>query len=723
MDVIISKTSTYKSYTHLKTLYSEINNFPLPAQPAGGFQSNNPALIQTGHQLALVMMQAVQQTTDQKHFRLLMNFFGVSRSFCEHPFDQISQLAVQKQSQGRLNDNFFMRNMKKVFRRWQKRWVILTATNIAYYGSPDDPPSEMRDSVAFDSDCVITVSEFSQEGIIIDMEMSRRTLRLFIARPLEGILGLHYISKIFRRNPYTQKHINQSFAPLRHYNDCMFFHDGQEYFKMMYHMIDNARKTVMITDWWFSPEFPLLRPIQGDHEVEPSRIDKLLTRAAQRGVKVYLIIYKEFAMSLNNDSEHAKMTLEAMHKNIKVLRHPNVIASLWSHHEKMCIIDKETVFMGGLDLCWGRWDSHDHPLFTDPSLKSFPGVDYYNPLKADIAQGRQYKKSMIPSDYPRMPWHDIAVALKGSIVNDFVSHFVSYWNHARETNGESEVLFANKMGGGSIRGIYRGVEQSAELDVDPYEFLPGSRPDAISMASGDMRPESEESISKPNVELHNLLNSESSIQDGMYKPNFLATVKEEYDRQLMLSEKERSKTQRVSGGVNKLVGVPPGLVQNQFSSTTGVHGPYSTPQGQFSQHNPYSHPQNTSSQGGFQNFVPPSGLEMDHHQMQLVSTPGQYHTYGGVSSQPGYIQQTQYGMSQPLSHIQPTYGQPQGVIQPPQALSFVANNAEDSSSATISNRPGISKISMNSYQCRPNSNRSKGYRTEQACSSSESSTE
>lgn len=712
---------TYKSYSHLKTL-NDILNLPPAPQAVHGGQGNRELLMQAGYQLASSLTQSVQQTTDPKNFKTLMNFLNISRSFCESPFIQLTQMAVQKQSQGRLNDNFFMRNVKKVFRRWQERWVILTPTNIAYYGSPDDPATDMRDSVAFDTDCIISVAEFSEKGITIDMEMSRRTLRIFIARPLEGLLGLHYISKIFRTNPYTQKHINNAFAPLRHYNDCLLFHDGQEYFRLMNDIIDQATETIMITDWWFSPEFPLLRPISGDLSNEPSRIDKLLGRAAQRGVKVYIIIYKEFAMSLNNDSEHAKMIMDGIHKNIKVLRHPNVIASLWSHHEKMCIVDKKTVFMGGIDIAWGRWDSHDHPLFNDPGQKNFPGVDYYNPLKTDITQGRKFKDSMIPQDYPRMPWHDIAVALRGEIVNDFVAHFVSYWNHARETNGESEVLFANKMGGGALRGIRRGLECQDELDVDPYEFLPGSRPDAISMASGDMQSETEESINKPNVELHQLLNSESSTENGKYKTNFLESVKQEFDRQLMLSEKQRGKTQHVSGGVNKFIGVPQNSIQPPVNQYGGAHGPYSTPQGQFSQHNPYSNPQQSSNQGGFSDFKPPEGLQLDHHQASLVQQPGVYHSYVGGSSQPSHIQQSSYGQPQygqpqygqpqygqprygqprygQPQYGQPQYGQPQSGISQGQAdISFVANNADDENVVSGS-RSDVRGISMNSFQCK-----------------------
>lgn len=34
----------------------------------------------------------------------------------------------------------------------------------------------------------------------------------------------------------------------------------------------------------------------------------------------------------------------------------------WAHHEKLCIIDGHTAFMGGIDLCYGRWDTNQVSL-------------------------------------------------------------------------------------------------------------------------------------------------------------------------------------------------------------------------------------------------------------------------------------------------------------------------------------------------------------------------
>ena len=45
---------------------------------------------------------------------------------------------------------------------------------------------------------------------------------------------------------------------------------------------------------------------------------------------------------------------------MKVIRHPDHNPAsgvfLWSHHEKTVVIDQQIAFIGGPDLCFGRWD-------------------------------------------------------------------------------------------------------------------------------------------------------------------------------------------------------------------------------------------------------------------------------------------------------------------------------------------------------------------------------
>lgn len=34
----------------------------------------------------------------------------------------------------------------------------------------------------------------------------------------------------------------------------------------------------------------------------------------------------------------------------------------WVYHEKLCVVDNQTAFIGGVDICFGRWDTNDYPI-------------------------------------------------------------------------------------------------------------------------------------------------------------------------------------------------------------------------------------------------------------------------------------------------------------------------------------------------------------------------
>lgn len=54
----------------------------------------------------------------------------------------------------------------------------------------------------------------------------------------------------------------------------------------------------------------------------------------------------------------------------------------WAHHEKLCVVDGHVAFMGGLDLCFGRWDTNQHSIAdahpSDLDNIVFAGQDYNN---------------------------------------------------------------------------------------------------------------------------------------------------------------------------------------------------------------------------------------------------------------------------------------------------------------------------------------------------------
>lgn len=174
-------------------------------------------------------------------------------------------------------------------------------------------------------------------------------------------------------------------------------------------------------------------------------------------------------------SSHTKHALENLHPNIAVFRHPdhlpdatNISSSLaasvgnlkidaasvsklgfdalkgiyginddvilyWAHHEKLCLVDGKTAFMGGLDLCYGRWDTNQHEIADahphDISATVFPGQDYNNARVMDFQEVNHWENNKLDRRVSsRMGWSDISVSLHGPAVQDLRRHFIDRWN-------------------------------------------------------------------------------------------------------------------------------------------------------------------------------------------------------------------------------------------------------------------------------------------------------
>lgn len=115
-------------------------------------------------------------------------------------------------------------------------------------------------------------------------------------------------------------------------------------------------------------------------------------------MKIFILLYKEVEMALGINSYYSKQKLAQLHENIKLLRHPDHVRVgifFWAHHEKLVVIDQTYAFVGGIDLCYGRWDDHLHRLSDlgsistsnkSPSIKSFTIVE--NPIRSLIMQSK-----------------------------------------------------------------------------------------------------------------------------------------------------------------------------------------------------------------------------------------------------------------------------------------------------------------------------------------------
>ncbi|EHA24902.1 hypothetical protein ASPNIDRAFT_200845 [Aspergillus niger ATCC 1015] len=231
-----------------------------------------------------------------------------------------------------------------------------------------------------------------------------------------------------------------SFAAPRQGNEVKWHVDGCAYFYAVSKALESAKEYIWILDWWLSPELYLRRP-PAKHE--QYRLDRMLLAAAQRGVRVNIIVYKEVTQALTLSSHHTKHHLEDLHENIAGIygMHEDVIL-YWAHHEKLCLIDGRIAFMGGLDMCFGRWDTNQHELADvhgqDLNKIVFPGQDYNNARVSDFHDVAHWEQNQLDrKDTSRMGWSDISVSLHGPVVEDLRKHFVQRWNFIYDSKYQS----------------------------------------------------------------------------------------------------------------------------------------------------------------------------------------------------------------------------------------------------------------------------------------------
>ncbi|KAM6578704.1 hypothetical protein CsatB_030541 [Cannabis sativa] len=213
---------------------------------------------------------------------------------------------------------------------------------------------------------------------------------------------------------WCHAHRFESYAPQRGLiedgSQAQWFVDGKAAFEAIASAIEDAKSEIFITGWWVCPELYLRRPFDSNFS---SRLDALLELKAKQGVQIYILLYKEVSIALKINSSYSQRKLLNIHENVKVLRYPDHLSTgvyLWSHHEKLVIVDYQICFIGGLDLCFGRYDTTEHKVGDSPSI-IWPGKDYYNPRESEPNSWEDTMKDELDrGKYPRMPWHDVHCA-------------------------------------------------------------------------------------------------------------------------------------------------------------------------------------------------------------------------------------------------------------------------------------------------------------------------
>ena len=382
---------------------------------------------------------------------LLTNFFNIGgTSFLKmnagnKPFEGWAEKRVDKHCCRKCFTIFCPCCEFCLFSRYNKRWIVLNEDHLFYLNDPSS--KEGKCVYFFDKD--MTIENDGKKGLNINNASMYLNLQFnsFFEREIwkqeleRRKINYKLLVDNNKYNAYTNS---------KNYNICQYFCDGRDYFTDLFYQLMEAKQTIFITDWWMSPEVFLLRPV--DEKIyldmkekgeitrnfgnKMTRLMDVLNYKAKQGVKIYILVYYEVSLALTLNSKHTEEILNGLNKNINVTRHPSDPFStlLWSHHEKLVVIDQTIGYVGGLDLCWGRYDYSQHPIYEGPNPQReyhFPLIDYSNARICDFKDVQNYTiESVKREDTTRMPWHDVHSKIIGPAVCDIARHFIERWNHA-----------------------------------------------------------------------------------------------------------------------------------------------------------------------------------------------------------------------------------------------------------------------------------------------------
>ncbi|CAG9562934.1 unnamed protein product [Danaus chrysippus] len=244
--------------------------------------------------------------------------------------------------------------------KWQERWFFVKDTFFGYIRPSD---GIVKGVMLFDQGFEVSSGMYST-GLTNGLQILNQSRQMVIKcwtkrRSKEWMSYLRTVANQSARC-FTSPNVHHSFAPPRSSTPACSLVDGRDYLAAVADAMELAKQEIYVADWWLSPELHMKRPaLHGDYW----RLDTLLKRKAAQGVKVFIMLYKEVEMALGINSFYSKSRLA--NENIKVFRHPDHAKAgvlFWAHHEKIVVVDQTVAFLGGIDLCYGRWDDHKHRL-------------------------------------------------------------------------------------------------------------------------------------------------------------------------------------------------------------------------------------------------------------------------------------------------------------------------------------------------------------------------
>ena len=198
-----------------------------------------------------------------------------------------------------------------------------------------------------------------------------------------------FLSPTERGNPATRlDRRHPDAASWTQGNDVKALVHGAAYFPLLLQSVQamQAGDLLLFTDWRGDPDQRLDGPA--------TEVSRVFTAAARRGVVVKGLVWRSHLdrfMFSEQENRHLGEQIDA--GGGECLRDMRVRPG-GSHHQKFVVLrhpnrpERDIAFVGGIDLCHGRFDNAEH--LGDPQRQAMSAV--YG---------------------PRPPWHDIQIAIQG----------------------------------------------------------------------------------------------------------------------------------------------------------------------------------------------------------------------------------------------------------------------------------------------------------------------
>ncbi|ONL92985.1 phospholipase D15 [Zea mays] len=257
-------------------------------------------------------------------------------------------------------------------------------------------------------------------------------------------------------------------------SDC--YRHGQCW-RDVYDAICQARRLIYITGWSVFHTIHLVRDGHDD-----MALGDLLRRKSQEGVRVLLLVWDDptsrrllgIKMEGYMGTRDEETRRFFKHSSVQILlcprsagkRHSWVkqqeTGTIFTHHQKTVILDadagnhrrKIVAFVGGLDLCGGRYDTPKHTLFR--TLQTFHKEDYYNPnFAVEDARG------------PREPWHDLHSKIDGPAAYDVLKNFEERWLKASKRSAAKKLSKLSRSHNDSLLWINK-IPDIIAIDDEIY---------------------------------------------------------------------------------------------------------------------------------------------------------------------------------------------------------------------------------------------------------------